>query len=227
MRSAFAPQIKASGAKLICQVQDVAGARQAADAGADIIVAQGSEAGGHGKTTRSTFALVPAVVDAVDPIPVVAAGGVGDGRGLAAALALGASGVLIGTRFWASEEALGSAQAKQLLVSARGDDTLRTRVFDIIRELDWPMEYSGRAISNDFSNRWHGRETALEQALGGERDRYWKAAKAGDVATAVVFAGEGLDMIRDIKPAGEILRTIVDDAETALKRTRSMVGDRQ
>jgi nitronate monooxygenase len=225
--STFAPQTKASGAKLICQVHDVAGARRAVDAGADIIVAQGSEAGGHGKTTRSTFALVPAVVDAVDPIPVVAAGGVGDGRGLAAALALGASGVLIGTRFWASDEALGAVQAKQLLVSARGDDTVRTRVFDIIRELDWPMEYSGRAISNDFTNRWHGRESALEQALGGERDRYWKAAKAGDVSTAVVFAGEGLDMIHDIKPAGDILRTIVDDAETALKRTRNMVSDRQ
>jgi nitronate monooxygenase len=89
------------------------------------------------------------------------------------------------------------------------------------------MEYSGRAISNDFTNRWHGRESALEQALGGERDRYWKAAKAGDVSTAVVFAGEGLDMIHDIKPAGDILRTIVDDAETALKRTRNMVSDRQ
>jgi nitronate monooxygenase len=158
---------------------------------------------------------------------VVAAGGVGDGRGLAAALALGASGALIGTRFWASEEALGATQAKELLVSARGDDTVRTRVFDIIRELDWPQEYSGRAISNDFTNRWHGRESALEQALDGERDRYWKAAKAGDVATAVVFAGEGLDMIQDIKPAGEILRAIVEDAEAALNRTRNMVRDHQ
>jgi nitronate monooxygenase len=221
--SAFAPQIKASGAKLICQVHDVAGALRAADAGADVIVAQGSEAGGHGKTTRSTFALVPAVVDAVAPIPVVAAGGVGDGRGLAAALALGASGVLVGTRFWASDEALGSAQAKELLVAARGDDTIRTRVFDIIRELDWPAEYSGRAISNDFSNRWHGREIALEQALSSERDRFWTAVKAGDVSTAVVFAGEGLDLIHDVKPAGDILRAIVEDAEATLKRTRNMV----
>jgi len=212
----FADKIKQSGAKLICQTQDVAGAKRAAAAGADIIVAQGSEAGGHGKTTRSTFALVPAVVDAVAPIPVVAAGGVADGRGLAAALMLGAAGVMIGTRFWATEEALGSANAKSLLVSAKGDDTLRTRVFDIIRELDWPPEYSGRAIANDFSARWHGRDGDLEKAIGAERDRYWAAAKAGDTSTAVVFAGEGLDLIREVKPAGDIVREIAEDAERRL-----------
>lgn len=213
----FAEKIKASGAKLICQVQDVEGAKRAAAAGADIIVAQGSEAGGHGKTARSTFALVPAVVDAVSPIPVVAAGGVADGRGLAAALMLGAAGVMIGTRFWATDEALGSSNAKTLLVSAKGDDTLRTRVFDIIRELDWPEEYSGRAIANEFSRRWHGRDVDLGAAIENERDRYWSAAKAGDTSIAVVFAGEGLDLIGDVKPAGEIVREIAEGAERLLK----------
>ncbi len=213
----FAEKIKASGAKLICQIQDVQGAKRAAAAGADIIVAQGSEAGGHGKTARSTFALVPAVVDAVGPIPVVAAGGVADGRGLAAALMLGAAGVMIGTRFWATEEALGSANAKSLLVSAKGDDTMRTRVFDIIRELDWPEEYSGRAIANDFSRQWHGRDGALEKAVPQQRDRYWAAAKSGDTSIAVVFAGEGLDLIGEVKPAGEIVREIAEEAEQRLK----------
>lgn len=213
----FAEKIKATGAKLICQIQDVEGAKRAAKAGADILVAQGSEAGGHGKTARSTFALVPAVVDAVTPIPVVAAGGVADGRGLAAALMLGAAGVMIGTRFWATDEALGSANAKSLLVSAKGDDTLRTRVFDIIRELDWPEEYSGRAIVNDFSRQWHGRDSALEGVVSKERGRYWAAAKAGDTSVAVVFAGEGLDLIGDVRPAGEIVREISEGAERLLK----------
>jgi nitronate monooxygenase len=214
---AFADRIKRAGIKLICQIQDVRGARRAAEAGADVIVAQGTEAGGHGKSTRSTFTLVPAVVDAVNPIPVVAAGGVGDGRGLAAALTLGASGVLVGTRFWATEEALGASTTKALLVSAKGDDTLRTEVFDIIRELDWPEGYSGRAIANDFSAKWHGRNRELKGEISGERERYWAAAKAGDTSTAVTFAGEGLDLIHDIRPAAEVLHEIVDGAEAALR----------
>src|SRR5438067_8110325 len=114
----FAEKIKASGAKLICQIQDLEGARRARDAGADIIVAQGTEAGGHGKISRSLMGLVPSVVDAVSPIPVVAAGGIADGRGLAAALMLGASGAMVGTRLWATPEALGHDNAKERLTSA-------------------------------------------------------------------------------------------------------------
>jgi nitronate monooxygenase len=123
-----APAIKAAGCRLICQVQDLAGARLAIEAGADIIVAQGTEAGGHGGG-RSMFPLVPAVVDAVLPTPVLAAGGIADGRGLAAALMLGAEGALIGTLFYASDEALGHPAAKQRIVDAHGDDTRRTTAF--------------------------------------------------------------------------------------------------
>jgi nitronate monooxygenase len=212
----FAPRIKAAGIPLICQVQDVDGARRAADAGADIIVAQGTEAGGHGKQSRATLPLVPAVVDAVGAIPVVAAGGIADGRGLAAALMLGAAGVLIGTRFWATPEALGAQTIKELLVKASGDATLRTRVFDIIRNLDWPAEYSGRAIANEFSSRWQGRESDLAARLEAEAEGYWAAARAGDTRTAVVFAGEGLDLIHDIKPAADIVYEIAGDAERLL-----------
>jgi nitronate monooxygenase len=212
----FAPRIKAAGVALLCQVQDLDGAKRALDAGADIIVAQGTEAGGHGKSGRTTLTLTPAVVDIAGKVPVVAAGGLSDGRGLAAALMLGASGILIGTRFWATPEALGSDNTKQLLVTARGDDTLRTRVFDIIRGLRWPDGYTGRAIVNDFSRQWHGHEAELEQNFTPESEAYWAAARAGDTSKAVVFAGEGLDLIHDIGPAGDIVRTIADEAERLL-----------
>ena len=213
----FAPKIKASGALLICQIQDVEGARRAAAAGADIIVAQGTEAGGHGMHNRATLALVPAVVDAVHPIPVVAAGGIADGRGLAAALMLGAGGALVGTRFWATPEALGHDNAKQLLTRSSGDATLRTRIFDIIREIDWPPGYSGRALANDFTARWHGRETELAARIDVEKERFWPAMRDGDVNTAVVFAGEGVDLIRDIRPAADIVRDIAGEAEALLR----------
>lgn len=212
----FAPRIKAAGITLLCQVQDLDGAKRALDAGADILVAQGTEAGGHGKSGRTTMTLTPAIADIAGKVPVVAAGGLSDGRGLAAALMLGASGILAGTRFWASPEALGSDNAKQLLTEAKSDDTLRTSVFDIVRELHWPEGYTGRAIVNDFSRQWHGREADLEQNLSRETESYWAAAKAGDTSKAVVFAGEGLDLIHDIKPAGDIVRMIASDAERLL-----------
>lgn len=218
----FAPRIKAAGIKLLCQVQDLDGAKRALDAGADIIVAQGTEAGGHGKSGRTTLTLTPAVADIAGDIPIVAAGGLSDGRGLAAALMLGASGILVGTRFWATPEALGSDKAKQLLTQARSDDTLRTRVFDIVRELPWPDGYTGRAIVNDFCRRWHGNESELEKSLPREIEAYWTAARAGDTNTSVVFAGEGLDLIHDIKPAAEIVRMIATEAE-GLLRTRAGV----
>lgn len=213
----FAGRIKQSGAILICQVHDVEGARRAKGAGADIIVAQGSEAGGHGKQRRSTLPLVPAVVDAVGSTPVLAAGGISDGRGLAASLMLGAAGVLIGTRFWATPEALGSDAAKELLVRAKGDDTLRTRVFDAIRELDWEQGYSGRAIANDFTAQWHGREEDLAKVVPHIRDQWWAAQRSGDTRQAVVFAGEGLDLVTSIRPAADIVRDIAAEAEELLR----------
>lgn len=219
----FAPRIKKAGIKLLCQVQDLDGAKRALDAGADILVAQGTEAGGHGKSGRTTLTLTPAVVDIAGGVPVVAAGGLSDGRGLAAALMLGAAGILVGTRFWASPEALGSDKVKKLLTQARSDDTLRTRVFDIVRELPWPDGYTGRALVNDFSRKWHGNEGGLEKNLSRETEAYWTAARAGDINTSVIFAGEGLDLIHDIKPAGDIVRAIVTEAEGLLKSQAGIV----
>ncbi|HEX9466243.1 MAG TPA: nitronate monooxygenase, partial [Alphaproteobacteria bacterium] len=151
-------------------------------------------------------------------VPVVAAGGIADGRGLAAALTLGAAGALIGTRFYAAGESLGHANAKARIVASSGDQTVRTRVFDIARAIDWPQEYTGRAIANDFTRRWHGRESELGQALAAERPRYAAAAEAGDVDTAVVWAGEGLDLVRRVEPAASIVERIVAEAGTALEK---------
>src|SRR5882672_7701926 len=140
----FARRIKAAGAKLICQIQTLALAREAVAAGADVIVAQGAEAGGHG-IERATFTLVPEVADylaAASPETVLAAaGGVADGRGLAAALMLGADGVLVGSRFWASAEALVPQSLQMAAVAADGDSTLRTTVVDIARRYDWPKPF--------------------------------------------------------------------------------------
>lgn len=218
--SPYIPRVKTAGAQVICQVRTLAEARRAADLGVDLIVAQGTEGGGHG-ATRSTFSLVPAIVDAVAPIPVVAAGGVADGRGLAAASMLGAAGVLIGTRLYASEQALGLAEAKQSMVAHGGDQTLRTHVFDIVRGYDWPDSITGRAVNNRFARTWHGRETELAQDIAEQRRLYADAAATGDADTAVVFAGEALDMIDAIEPAGRIVARIADQADALLGRDRA------
>jgi nitronate monooxygenase len=209
--------IRDAGARLILQAQTLADARAAAALGADIVVAQGAEAGGHG-ATRATLPLVPAVVDAIAPTPVVAAGGIADGRGLAAALVLGAAGALVGTRFYASKEALGHAAAKARLVESSGDATLRTTVFDLVRELDWPARFTGRALANRLSATWHGREADLRTHVAEEHARYMAAADAGDVARAVVWASEAVDLIADLPPAAEIVARMVREAGLALER---------
>ncbi|HET8876307.1 MAG TPA: nitronate monooxygenase [Casimicrobiaceae bacterium] len=208
--------IKAAGSALICQVQGVDEARLAHEAGADFIVAQGTEAGGHGGS-RATLPLVPAIVDLVAPIPVIAAGGIVDGRGVAAALMLGAQGALMGTRFCASTEALGRESSKQRLVAARGGETARTRVFDIVRDYGWPAPYTGRALRNDFMTRWNGREDALAATLDVERVAYRRAAADDDYATALVWAGEGVDLITSVEPAAALVARIGADAEARLR----------
>jgi nitronate monooxygenase len=220
----FVPSIHAAGAKLILQVQTLADARAAATLGADVVVAQGAEAGGHG-AKRATLPLVPAVVDAIAPTPVAAAGGIADGRGLAAALVLGAAGVLVGTRFYASQEALGHSAAKARLVADGGDATLRTTVFDLVRGIDWPAAFTGRALANRVSESWHGREAELQRRLAAERERYAAAAEAGDVSRAVVWASEAIDLVRDLPPAAELVHRMVREAGAALERGRALQSD--
>ena len=218
----FVPAIKEAGCTLICQVQDVEDGRAARAAGADIIVAQGTEAGGHG-ADRSTLPLVPAVVDAAAPTPVLAAGGIVDGRGLAAALMLGAQGALIGTRFYAATEALGHEMAKERIVAATGRDTGRTRVFDMVRQYAWPQPYTGRAIRNPFMERWDEREADLGAALVEEILRFRAALKDGDFDTAMIWAGEGVDLITEVALAGELVRRIGAETEAHLRSASELL----
>lgn len=218
----FADRIHAAGVPLIAQVQNLDQARRALDAGAEVIVAQGGEAGGHGMSVRSTFTLVPEVVDVVaDRSPatlVAAAGGVGDGRGLAAALALGADGAVVGTRFWATPEALVSPKAQQRAVAAGGDDTVRTRVYDVVRRLDWPAGYTVRALNNAFLGTWHGNEAELSARLPEAIDAYEKAVAAGDFDTAAILIGEAVGVIREVRPAAEIVAEMVGAVQRILHR---------
>ncbi len=214
----FAQRIKAAGAMLICQVQTLALAREAVADGADVIVAQGAEAGGHG-LERATFTLVPEIADylagAAPDAVLAAAGGVADGRGLAAALMLGADGVLVGSRFWASAEALVPPSFQAAVVAADGDSTIRSTVVDVARRFDWPKPFTARGLKTRFTMDWHGREAALAEPATCEREeaRYWKAFQAGDVDNTVVLVGETVGLIRDVAPAGEILRSMVRKAD--------------
>jgi nitronate monooxygenase len=186
-------------------------------AGADIVVAQGTEAGGHG-AQRATFPLVPAVVDAVEPLPVLAAGGIADGRGLAAALMLGAEGAVVGTRFLVSRESLLPSAAKALLCAAGGGETVRTRVLDLVRDYQWPDAFTGRALRNPFLERWHGNKAELAAVLEDERTRYARAVAEGDFETAGVFVGEGIDLVRDEVGAGALVRRMGSEAEGRLRQ---------
>ena len=210
-----AGKIKRAGAFMICQVQTVEQAKDAVANGADILVAQGAEGGGHG-IARGTFALVPAVVDVARGVPVAAAGGVADGRGLAAALMLGADGVLMGTRFYATTEAAGAAAAKDRIVAATGDQTIRSILFDIVRGNVWPAPYTGRLLRNSFSERWRGREAELMQHQAEEAARYAEARAAGDFDTAGVIAGEAVDLVTEILPAADVIERMVADAGSLL-----------
>jgi nitronate monooxygenase len=211
----FAHAIHSAGARLICQVQTVAQAQEAVEAGADVIVAQGTEAGGHGQS-EPLLLLLPQVVDACPRTPVVAAGGIADGRGLAAAMMLGAEGVLMGTRFYASQEAEGHPEAKRRIVAANSGQTVRSIVFDLSRRNRWPGPYTGRVLRNSHTERWLGREGELEVRSEEVARDYTAARERGDFDVAAVIVGEACALIHDIPPAGEIVERVVAEAERAI-----------
>lgn len=217
----LAARIKSAGVPLICQVQTRRDAEHAIECGADVIVAQGTEAGGHGEA-RATLTLVPEVADLVagrspDTL-VVAAGGIGDGRGLAAALMLGADGALVGSRLWASEEANVSRAMHEAALAATGDDTIRSQVMDLARKLDWPARYTARVLRNAYIARWHGREPELMAVADEEAAKYRKAWAAGDPEGSNTFVGEAVGLIADILPVAEIMRRMVAEAEARIAR---------
>jgi nitronate monooxygenase len=217
----YAKTIKNSNTKLICQVQTAKDALRAIECGADVVVAQGGEAGGHCQT-RSTMTLVPEVADLIAKLSpetlLCAAGGIADGRGLAAALMLGADGVVMGSRLWASEEANVPNTMHQAALHASGDDTIRTSVMDIARKLDWPDRYSAHVLKNAFTERWANNIDEL-LANATKESVKWKAGwEAGDVETSNTFVGESTGLIDDIEPVADIIESIAFEAKHLLNQ---------
>jgi len=210
----------AAGAKVIHQVHTVAQAREAAERGVDVVIAQGSEAGGQGMAAGvGTMTLVPQVVDAVSPIPVLAAGGVGDGRGLAAALALGAAGANVGTRFLASEEAAAEEDWKRRIAEVESEDVVRFQSWSAIMPPPPPGAYEvvPRVMRTDFVDEWESRpqDAAAEaERLQGE---IMRAVRGGHAHEVVPFTGQTAGMIADVQPAAKIVHDMVAAAERVVK----------
>jgi len=224
-----------SGVRVFVQVGSVAEARTAADAGADAIIAQGCEAGGHVRGRTALTTLVPTIVEAVQPLPVIASGGIADGRGIVAALSLGAQGVHLGTRFVASNEANLAPAYKNKVVDARTEDlvfcenlfnhgwenaphrVLRNRLVD-----EW--EAAGRPETGRRPGEGSSIGTA-ERGAGKSRVDVARYAPMmltsdfeGDVEYGPLWAGESCSLVHDIRPAGDIVRDLVREAEETIAR---------
>jgi NAD(P)H-dependent flavin oxidoreductase YrpB (nitropropane dioxygenase family) len=212
------------GIKVMHMVPRVEDAVRAAEAGADVIVAQGFEGGGHIGTMAATV-VVRQVVKAVDPLPVLAAGGFADGAGLAAALALGAAGVLLGTRFLATDESPVEDEYKSAIVASNGEDTIVTTIPDTLSGRDWPGAWA-RARRTRFIEEWLGREPELRRSRAAVWARL-EAAEKSDPDYGLMWIGQSAGLIDSILPAGEVVRQIVAEAEEILQsRLRGVVPQR-
>ena len=223
----YAKKIIDQGITLIAQVQTLEQVEAAIDNGAEIVIAQGAEGGGHG-LRRSTVTIVPEVADliakAAPKTVLCAAGGIADGRGLVAALSLGADGVLMGSRLWAASEALVHPNMHDAAIEATGDETIRSSVMDMARERDWPEGYTARVLKNAFTHYWHGREDELEEELDRVIPEYQEAWDQGDTEYANVFVGEATGLIHDIKPAKDLIEAIVAEAEGIITKQQGLLG---
>jgi nitronate monooxygenase len=216
----FAGEIRDAGAVLICQVQFLSQIDVALKAGAGVIVVQGSEAGGHG-ASRSTLPFVPEAADYLKQRSpetlLLAAGGIADGRGLAAALMLGADGVVVGTRFWATAEALTSELHTAKAIGVTGDGTIRTKVLDALRGVPWPREYSFRILKNKLADEWADREGEAFVAFGTLSAKYAQARAQNDLDTVAVVCGEAVGLVRDRPPAAAVVKSMVAEAAHLLR----------
>ena len=203
-------QAHEAGIKVIHMVNTPEEAGLVASDGADVIVAQGSEGGGH-VGTMSTMSLVPQVVDVVGGVPVLAAGGIADGRGLAAALMLGAQGALIGTRFLATPEARGRGHSKDVILNALGSQTVASKFYDDVLGIVWPGALV-RSIQHPLLDEWADRQQEWTQAAEQLRPALEAAITSGDF----VLAGESAGLVHDIVPAGELVARIAKEAEDLL-----------
>jgi nitronate monooxygenase len=205
---------RSAGAAVIYQVTTVEEAECALSAGADMLIAQGAEAGGHvGAIALS--AILPAVVDLAGGRPVLAAGGVVDGPSLAAALCLGADGAWMGTRFLATPESPASAVHKQAILNSQPGETVRSGVWDLIWGREWPG-VQVRAIRNALTDRWIAREDEIPGARQEINEAIEGAKLRGDAAEMDLLAGEGAGRISTIRPAADLVREISADADRIL-----------
>ena len=229
--SPFVSEAHANGVKVFVQTGSVEEAKRAADAGVDAVIAQGVEAGGHVRATESLWQVLPRVVEAIRPLPVIASGGVGDGAGIARVIELGAQGVSMGTRFVASEEAWAHRAYKERIVRSRAEDTVLGNIFDV-----WWPDAPHRVLRNRIVREWEadgrpppGRRQG-EGSIIGKRRRPWGEVQEwpryavgmmppdfdGDPDDGPMWAGMSVSSVNDIKPAAEIVQQLVREAEAAL-----------
>jgi len=220
----YVERLHQHGILLATQVNTRAEAIQAEQAGVDLIVAQGTEAGGHVTGQVSTLPLLQTVLDAVR-IPVVAAGGIASPRGVAAALAAGSEGVWVGTALLASPECANTDQARTRITQARETDTVLTRAFDVAQGLAWPPQYPGRALRNRFTDRWHTRIDELPQA-GEARQQLAEAIASKNYDLAYIYAGQAVGLVTHQQPAAEVIQQLGDGAERLLRdRSALLLND--
>lgn len=212
-------QAHEAGARVMVQATTVRQAIDAAERGVDVIIAQGGEAGGYSGNV-STMVLVPQVVDAVSPIPVVAAGGIFDGRGIAAALMLGAAGVNLGTRFLASHETPIPDEWRKAIITANSEDTIRAEVLNEISPLPGAAGYKTvlRSLHTDFLDEWSAKRETAQRERDRLREHIISTHQAGRQHETLLTAGQTVGGIRDILPVHEIMRRLVAEAEIALSR---------
>ena len=207
---------KEAGALTMCQVQSMEGAAQAVEGGADVIVAQGTEAGGHcGEMTL--MPLLTRIADRYPDTPLMAAGGIASGRGLAAVLSAGADGAWVGTAFLATPEATEVPGVyKERIIKSDGGETIYTRVYDLVDGMPWPPEIGARVYNNRFVREWHGRDDEIvakrEELRGLTSEAYQR-----DTEVAAVYMGQGVGDVTAIRPAAEVLRDICEGAERVLR----------
>jgi nitronate monooxygenase len=215
----YVERIHRQGILLATQVNTRAEALQAEQDGVDLIVAQGTEAGGHVTGQVSTLPLLQTVLDAVQ-VPVIAAGGIASPRGIAAALAAGAEGVWIGTALLASPECANTNDARIRIVQAQETDTVLTRAFDVAQGLAWPPQYPGRALRNRFTDQWHSHIDTLPQN-NAARQQLAEAIAAKNYDLAHIYAGEAVGLVTHQQSAGDVIHYLGDEAERLL-RERSL-----
>jgi NAD(P)H-dependent flavin oxidoreductase YrpB (nitropropane dioxygenase family) len=233
----YVERVHAAGSKIFLQVGSVVAARRAAASGVDVIIAQGTEAGGHVEGETATMVLVPRIVDAVTPVPVVAAGGIADARGLVAALALGAEGAVLGTRFLATPEANAHPQYKQKLLEAVETDTVRTILFGH----GWPNA-PHRTLRTRFVEQWLGNEARAQESRADEpvigrtslADREIPIQRfmslppsnrvTGDTESMALLAGQTVGLVKEIKSAATIVRELADEARRLIEQRLGVIA---